>query len=156
MDLAALRFIPASKAGTALKDLLAAYYREGEDADTPQETLDAFIAYLRELVRAGTLQGEVAFDGARAQGFVLYAFDGDGYPFPERSMEGTIVELGVIPEARGSGLGRMLVRHAEDALHTWDMYVCVHPNAQGFWRKCGYQPTGDIASNGLPIYIKRP
>ena len=151
-----MHFIPAAEAADALHPLLTVYYREGEDADTPAEVLDEFIGYLQALLAEGKLWGSVAFEGDEAAGFVLYAFDGEGYPFSECPGMGTIAEICVSPAYRQRGLGRELVRHAENALRgaASHMYVCAHASAQAFWERCGYQPTGRLAANGLPLCTK--
>ncbi len=151
-----MRFVPAVQAPEALHTLLTSYYREGEDADTPQSELDAFIAYLTELLEQRILMGELIYEDDTPLGFVLYAKDGGGYPFSECPGMGTIAEIAVVPEAREKGLGSLLVRRAEEALQpgVTQMYVCAHDSAQGFWEKCGYRATGRIANNGLPICVK--
>ncbi|MBQ8556633.1 MAG: GNAT family N-acetyltransferase [Clostridia bacterium] len=151
-----IRFIPAAESGAALHALLTSYYREGEDADTPQEELDGFISYLQELLDKRILWGDVVFDGDTAMGFVLFAVDGDSYPFSECPGMGTIAEIFVNSAYRQQGLGRLLVRCAEDALRAFvtQMYVCAHASAQSFWQRCGYRPNGAFASNNLPICIK--
>lgn len=151
-----MHLIPATEAFDALRPLLTFYYREGEDADTPAEIIDEFIGYLLTLLAEGKLLGSIAFEGDQAVGFVLYAVDQEGYPFSEYPGMGTIAEICVRPAYRQYGLGRTLVAHAEDALRSTvtHMYVCAHASARTFWRKCGYRPTSDIASNELPLYIK--
>ena len=151
-----MRFVPATEAVDALHDLLTAYYREGEDADTPQETLDGFISYLTALLKSHILLGEVALDGEIPAGFVLYALDERDYPFPECPGMGTIAEISVTPAHRTHGLGCELVQRAENALRTScrQMYVCAHASAQSFWGKRGYTLCGRPASNGLPLLIK--
>lgn len=152
-----MRFLPAIQAGEVLPSLLTAYYREGEDADTPQEELDAFISYLRDLLEQRIRLGEVAFDGETAIGFVLYAIDGEDYPFSECPGMGTIAEICVIPAYRQQRIGQKMVVHAEEALRAsvTQMYVCAHASAQAFWRRCGYVPNDQIARNELPICIKK-
>ena len=151
-----MRFIPATEAVDALHDLLAAYYREGEDADTPQEELDGFIFYLTGLLESRILLGDIALDGETPVGFVLYALDGGDYPFPECPELGTIAEISVTPDRRAHGLGCELVQRAENALRDScrQMYICAHASAQSFWEKRGYSPCGRTAANGLPLLIK--
>lgn len=151
-----MRFFPAVQALETLHTLLTAYYREGEDADTPQSELDAFIAYLTELLEQHILMGELIYEDDTPLGFVIYAKDVEGYPFSECPGMGTIAEIGVVPEARRSGLGRVLVHRAEEALRpsVTRMYICAHDSAWGFWEKCGYRATGKTAGNGLPICVK--
>ncbi len=137
----------------ALHDLLLAYYREGEDADTPEAELEDFISYLQGLLDEGVLLGFVVFREEKPIAFMLYTLDREGFPFSEKPGYGTICEIGVIPEARHTGLGRELA-HMAEAMFTEHFYVCAHPDAQGFWRKCGYEPSGETAANGLPILTK--
>ncbi len=149
-------FRAASAAQAALHALLTDYYREGEDTDTSTAEIDDFISCLLELLDKGVLQGDVAYDGQQASGFVLYTVDGADFPFSEHPGMGTIAEVGVIPGIRRHHWGKALVQRAENALwpSVTEMYVYAHPDAATFWQKCGYLPTGDIAGNGLPIRIK--
>ena len=151
-----MQYIPAACADDVLHALLTAYYREGEDADTPAPVLDAFIRDLQGLLHQRILQGDVAVCGGVPVGFVLWALDGEDWPFSECPGLGTIAEIGVIPSRRGQGLGRQLARHAEEALGdaVRQMYVCAHPSARGFWERCGYHHCGQTAQNGLPVCIK--
>ena len=151
-----MRFIPATEAVDALHALLNSYYREGEDADTPQSELDAFIAYRTEPLEQHILMGEIIYEDDMPLGFVLYAKDGEGYPFSECPGMGTIAEISVTPDRRAHGLGCELVQRAENALRDScrQMYVCAHASAQSFWEKRGYSPCGRTAANGLPLLIK--
>ncbi len=147
-------FRPADTAPAVLRDLLLPYYREGEDADTPQAELEDFISYLLGLLEQKILRGVIAYLNGRPAGFVLYAPDDAAYPFSEMPGLGTIAEIGVLPKARHAGLGQQLVRYAENDLLSQGMYVCAYPDAHAFWQKCGYRPTGETAGNGLPIWPK--
>ena len=138
---------------SVFRKLLTDYYRDGEDADTPQADLDRFIGVLYELCQSGTICGCIAYEGSPV-GFVLWGMDGEDFPFSNKPGYGTILEIGVVPEMRGSGLGKKLVQYAEDALNCHKMYVCAYGPAEGFWENCGYRDRGEIGTNGLKILEK--
>lgn len=133
--------------------LLTDYYRDGEDAQTPQEELDGFIEMLFELCTEGAVSGCIAYE-KDALGFVIYGLDTKDFPFSNKPGCGTILEIGVVPSARGSGLGRILAKYAEEAMDCEKYYVCAYGPAESFWKKCSYRDTGEIASNGLKIFEK--
>ena len=149
-------FCPARENTALLARMLTAYYREGEDADTPEAELEDFISLLLGLLEDGVLCGELLFKEHIPAGFVLFAMDAADYPFSECPGLGTIAEIGVVPSFRRQGCGRMLAAKAEEALRkqTQEAYVCVHPSAEAFWRSCGYRPTGRTGGNDLPLFIK--
>lgn len=141
---------------TVFDQLLTGYYREGEDADTPQAELDDFISYLFGLCTDGTISGAIAFED-KPVGFVLWNIDTEGSPFSNLPGHGTMLEIGVVPEARRSGLGRTLAAHAEAEMSRQGVekfYVCAYGPAIAFWEKLGYKKTDMIAENDLPIYAK--
>ena len=35
-----------------------------------------------------------------------------------------------------------------------DFYVCAYGPAEDFWKKCGYEDVGEIASNGLKLLVQ--
>ena len=138
-------------------DLMRAYYREGEDADTPQEELDAFISLLFGKVIDGEIRGCIATDAGNAVGFALWAEDTETFTFSQMPGLGTILEIGLIPSYRGSGYGKALAAHVEDWFATqWirQCYVCAYAPARAFWERCGYVDCGRTGSNGLPILVK--
>lgn len=138
-------------------ELLNAYYRDGEDADTEQAVLDGFIQDLFAMVMEGRIDGcFLALDGVPA-GFVLWMLDREGGMFSELPGWGTFLEIGICPPFRGKGYGYQTVTHIEQQMKQAGVehfYVSVYPLADGFWTKCGYVKTGDRASNGLYIYKK--
>ena len=137
--------------------LATAYYREGEDADTPQETLDSFIRFLFDKLTLGEIHGFFAKEGDAPAGFALWALDTENFAFSEMPGRGTILEIGLLPEYRGQGQGGEFVRFLEENLRkagAEQCYVCAYGPAQGFWTRRGYAPSGKIAANGLPILIK--
>lgn len=137
--------------------LAEAYYREGEDAATAQEEMDAFIRFLFEHVTAGEIQGCFAvLDGADV-GFALYAADTPTFPFSQLPGYGTILEIGLIPACRGAGSGKALVSFVECQLAQAGMkqcYVTAYGPAESFWSHCGYKKNGSTGTNGLPIMTK--
>lgn len=137
--------------------LASAYYREGEDADTPQEEIDAFIRFLFDKVVNHEIYGFIAKDGCACVGFALWGVDTEGFEFSEIPGFGTILEIGFIPSYRAKGNGKELVLYIERCLckkRIHNCYVSAYGPAQKFWSCCGYVASGNIASNGLPIMIK--
>lgn len=133
--------------------LLTDYYREGEDADTPQGELDGFIRMLFDLIQKNVISGSIAYE-SNPVGFVLWWMDTREFPFSNKPGYGTILEIGVIPGMRGSGLGRELVQYAENAMDTDQSYVCAYGPAEQFWEACGYRHGGEIATNRLKLFEK--
>ncbi len=133
--------------------LLTEYYREGEDAQTPAEELNAFIGLLFDLCQKNVISGGIAYADS-AVGFVLWGVDTEDFPFSNKPGYGTILEIGTIPSMRGIGLGRQLVDYAEKAMACEKYYVCAYGPAEKFWQKCQYRETGKIAENGLKILEK--
>jgi len=136
--------------------LMTYYYRDGEDANTAQAELDDFISYLFGMCNDGVIHGCIAI-AEKPAGFVLWNIDTFDSPFSNWPGRGTILEIGVAPEFRLSGLGSRLVSHAESEMQragTYSFYVCAYGPAVEFWKKCGYLKTDMIAGNDLPIYAK--
>ena len=133
--------------------LMVPYYREGEDAETPQEELDAFIGYLYSLVRDGTVSGCVAYD-EKPVGICLWWIDSEELPFSNKPGWGTILEMGLVPASRGKGKGREMAEYALSQMDVSDFYVCAYGSAEAFWKKCGYEDMGEIASNGLKLLVQ--
>ena len=141
----------------AFHELASAYYREGEDADTPQEEIDAFIRFLFDKVVNHKINGYIAKEEHASVGFALWGVDTEGFEFSEMPGFGTILEIGLIHSRRGSGFGRNLVAHVENDLQNRNItqcYVCAYGPAQKFWAACGYVENGLSANNGLPIMTK--
>lgn len=133
--------------------LLNEYYREGEDAQTPQEDIDAFIQHLYALCRSGKISGAVCMSDMPL-GFVLWNIDEEDGAFSQKPGFGTILEIGVREVTRGAGIGRKLVALAESRMNAERFYVCAYGPAQAFWSRCGYVLSGETAENGLPIMVK--
>ena len=87
-------------------------------------------------------------------GFALWQLDTPDSPFSQKPGWGTILEIGLTPKFRGRGYGSALVCHAENAVQAPNRYVCAYGPAEGFWKKCGYRDSGELATNGLKLFIK--
>lgn len=137
--------------------LLNEYYREGEDADTPQEQMDGFIQFLFEKVAQGQIQGCFAQAGEEYAGFFLWALDTPDFPFSQMPGWGTILEIGLRPTYRSRGYGKEMVRSIQQAMVIQGIhrcYVSAYGPAQSFWARCGFVENGMTADNGLPIMTK--
>ena len=138
-------------------ELANSYYREGEDENTPQEVLDSFVRMMFDKVIGNEMDGCFVKDEHTYIGFALWAVDTENFVFSEMPGFGTILEIGLIPSYRSSGMGRTLVTHIENDLQKIKIsqcYVSAYGPAQKFWASCGYVENGKVASNGLPIMIK--
>jgi GNAT superfamily N-acetyltransferase len=153
-----LRFEPLSPFHfSEFHRLLTDYYRTAEDADTPEDVIDAFIRRLFDGVLSGELCGCLAFCEMKCAGFALWKKDDGAGDFTEIANYGTILEIGLAPEFQGKGLGKVLVAHVEQelfALKVEGLYVCAYGPAQRFWSACGYCDAQRTAANGLPVFIK--
>lgn len=139
-------------------DLLDAYYRDGEDENTPQEEMDSFIRFLFEKVIAHEIHGVFAKRENIYIGFGLWAVDTEEFEFSEMPGCGTIMEIGFIPRFRASGFGRSLVMYMEGCMRSRQVnqcYVSAYGPAQAFWERCGYVRNGKTAGNGLQIMVKK-
>ena len=143
---------------TRFHHLAEAYYREGADAATAQEEMDAFIRFLFEKVTDGTIQGCFAVLDRADAGFALYAADTPDFPFSQLPGYGTIVEIGLLPAYRGTGDGKALVAFLENRLRgsgITSCYITAYGPAETFWCHCGYAKNGSTGTNGLPIMTKK-
>jgi ribosomal protein S18 acetylase RimI-like enzyme len=137
--------------------LTNSYYREGEDENTPQEVIDSFVRLMFDKVINNEIYGCFVKDEHKYIGFALWAVDTEDFAFSEMPGFGTILEIGLIPSYRASGLGKNLVTYIENSLQKNQIaqcYVSAYGPAQKFWASCGYVENGSKASNGLPIMIK--
>ena len=138
--------------------IMTEYYYEGEDEGTPQEILDEFIQMLLGKIEDEVIEGRLVTCSNSIVGFVLWMKDEDEKLFSEKPGYGTILEIGVVKEYRNAGIGKVLVSYAEEqmrAMQVQALYVCAYGPAELFWKKRGYFKTGEIASNGLPILMKK-
>lgn len=137
--------------------LITEYYCTAEDADTPEDVIDAFIRRLFDGVICGELCGCLAYCEAVPAGFALYIIDDGCGDFTEIINYGTILEIGLAPHFQKKGFGKALVSHVEKELLALDvngLYVCAYGPAKQFWIACGYQDFHKPAANGLPIFTK--
>ena len=153
-----MEFIRIDQAAcSAFHELLNDYYREGEDENTPQEEVDAFIRLLFDQVITNAIDGCIVREGSRNIGFALWAVDTEDFAFSELPGLGTVLEIGIIQPYRASGRGRELLSYIEKQLiekGVAQCYVSAYGPAQAFWAGCGFADSGRVAENGLPIMIK--
>ena len=138
-------------------ELANTYYREGEDADTPQEVIDSFVRMMFDKVISNEIYGCFVKDEQKYIGFALWTIDTEDFDFSEMQGFGTILEIGLTPSYRSFGLGKNLVTYIENSLQKSRIaqcYVSAYGPAQKFWTSCGYVENGKVASNGLPIMVK--
>ena len=138
-------------------ELANAYYREGEDEKTPQDEIDAFIRLMFDKVVNNEINGFFAKEESGYIGFALWAIDTEDFAFSEIPGFGTILEIGLLPSRRASGIGKEFVSFIEKSLTSKNVkqcYVSAYGPAQEFWMRCGYVVNGKKANNGLPIMIK--
>lgn len=141
----------------AFRELATGYYRDGEDANTPQEELDFFIGILFEKVMSQEIRGCLVRSEGVPVGFALWAVDSEDFDFSEMPGLGTILEIGLVSSYRSKGHGKALVAYLEDRLRQACVdacYVTAYGPAQSFWSACGYVKNGRKASNGLPVMVK--
>ncbi|WP_182548954.1 GNAT family N-acetyltransferase [Phyllobacterium myrsinacearum] len=85
----------------------------------------------RSLAHAG------AYDGQRLIGFVNVAWDGGIHAF--------LLDTSVHPKFRRRGIATQLVKEAADLARDrgahW-LHVDFEPSLTGFYRACGFEPTG--------------
>ena len=137
--------------------LLEDYYRDGEDADTPQDEIDSFIQMLFGMILEHKMESCFAKNDGSLIGFVLWAIDTEELPFSEMTGAGTILEIGVISAFRSSGFGKQIVLDTEKQILSKGSslcYVSAYGPAQEFWARCGYTFNGLTAGNGLPIMVR--
>ena len=151
-------FEPITKENHAsLEALMIEYYQEGEDADTPIETIQDFIESLYQMIGSGSIDGAMVKHNGQYEGFCLWMKDEPQSDFSEIPGYGTILEIGVRPQFRKKGLGREIVRYAEMQMRETGVesfYVSAYGPAETFWESCGYQKTERVAQNGLPVFVK--
>lgn len=137
--------------------LANAYYREGEDEETPQEEIDSFVHFLFDKLINHEISGCFVKVENTYIGFALWAIDTEEFAFSEMPGLGTILEIGLIPSYRSLGCGKEFVFFIENSLYREKVkqcYVSAYGPAQKFWSRCGYVENGKKASNGLPIMVK--
>ncbi len=153
-----MKFIKIEKASyQTLHDLMNEYYREGEDADTPQSEIDEFIDLLYGMANEGKIGGRLAEEEGETIGFILWAADTEHFAFSELPGYGTVMEIGVRKQFRMKGYGRRMVAFAEKRFKENSLdksYVVAYGPAAEFWKKLGYAENGSLAKSELPIFTK--
>ena len=95
--------------------LTNSYYREGKDENPPQEVIDSFVRLMFDKVINNEIYGCFVKDEHKYIGFALWAVDTEDFAFSEMPGFGAILEIGLTPSYRASGLGKNLVAHIETA-----------------------------------------
>ena len=142
---------------SAFHGFMTAYYREGEDKETPQAEIDTFIQYLFDKIATEEIHGALAYTDLQLMGVVLWMNDTSDSSFSQMPGYGTILEMGVLPAYRKMGYGRQIAVYAEQQMikdKVKGYYLCAYGPSQQFWESCGYVATGKLAFNGLPLYEK--
>ncbi len=102
-------------------------------------------------ILARSLTWVTARRGTRLVGFVNVATDGGVHAF--------LLDTTVHPDEQRNGLGTRLVRAAADAARRsgagW-LHVDYEPHLSGFYRSCGFRPTGAALLDLTPLAQLHP
>lgn len=136
-------------------DLLAAYFPEVA-SDIPEDILRGKLADLiDEQHSQGILGITIAAEGTAAIGFSIYQIDTPESDWCKRPGWGFIREFYIVPEFRKQGFGRRLAYHTEQRLGEMGAArLYLTSDCGPFWTGCGWQDTGEVCSNDLPIFEK--
>ncbi len=104
--------------------------------------------------------GSVAlcYENGVCAGFVCFQVDSEQSDWCKRPGWGLIREFRIAPEFRRRGFGKALAEYAERELfrQTDRLYLTAFDEAaMRFWTACGYEKTGETASNGGLILVKQ-
>lgn len=138
-------------------DLMLEYYRDGEDSNTPQHIIDAFIKQQFNMIVEDKTQGKLISVNHEIVGFIIWMIDEKSSDYSIIPGYGTILEVGLVKNFRNKGIGKIVVKYAEKQMFLKEVnnfYVTVYNPAKIFWESCGYIKTEKIAFNGLQIYKK--
>ena len=141
----------------SFKCLAYDYYKDGEDAETPDDDIYAFIRTLFEMIDFRQIFGYLAYIGKQAAGFCIWGIDGEHFPFSEMRGYGTIMEIGIVKSMQRKGLGKEFVSYIEADMSNNGVdkcYVSAYGKALKFWSLCDYEAIGKTAGNGLPLMTK--
>lgn len=132
------------------------WQRYGVTLQRARRALRAALAPLRQGQRGAREAGEVVVATRRGRpvGFILFRLDGTFHH------SGYIRWLAVAPEAQRQGVGRRLVRHAEDRVfrHGPNVFLTVsdfNTGASAFYRRLGYRQVGTIPDYVVPGIAER-
>ncbi len=106
----------------------------------PWKTLNEQIDFRRYIFLKQTY---VCIDAGRVVGFIIFA------PEPVFARGGYLRAIGVLPDMRRQGIGKILMAFAEaiTAYHSQNFYLCVssfNVKAQSFYKNIGYRKVGEI------------
>ena len=123
------------------RELLAACAGWMAQSD-PWRSLGIDAAALLQSMTHPLCESYLAHAGALGVGLLTLLMEG--------ALPGYVKLLAVHPAHRGHGLGRSLLRHAEERIfcEVPNVFICVsalNPRAQQFYERCGYTVIGQLA-----------
>jgi ribosomal protein S18 acetylase RimI-like enzyme len=118
-------------------------------ASEPWRSLGEGVDFSRTLSRGSSVRAFVARLGKTVAGFVVFT------PEPVFARGGYLRAIAVAPEARKTGIGKALLRFAEQetARFAPNLYLCVssfNRKARAFYRHLGYKKVGSIPGLIVP------
>lgn len=87
-----------------------------------------------------------------------FAFDGErmigtARAISNREYHAFIYDVAVYPEYQGQGIGRQLVQHLLDRLPVWRVMLRADKDAQGFYRRHGFELYPDVMARLDPAFL---
>lgn len=140
-----------------LKNLLFNYYKDGEDADTPDDIVNDFIKYIVKLIYSNKLNCRILNHEGTYIGFIIWFKDEVGHEFSELPGYWSIAEIGIKKEYRNKHFGIKLVNYVEKNVKGNDaasFYITAYSPFKNFWEKIGFKDIGLKGNNNLPIMVK--
>ena len=152
-----MTIIPYSKSKKQqLTDAMADYMTElncGIPEDIIRGKLAAFIDRQWE---AGIIRIDLVMEDETCTGFSVYQIDTPASDWCKRPGWGFIREFYIKPAFRSHGTGTALALHTQQTLYKMgaEHLYLTSDDAVPFWRKCGWQLTEELCSNGQYILEK--
>ncbi len=139
-----------------LKDMMRAMYKE-TSGNASEDEIEKQILQFFDLLQEGKIKARLSRKGSTYMGFIFYMKDEKNTPYTQISGYGTVLQLGVLPKYRTSGIGTLMLKYAEDELKFLNIegyYVRVTDENKDFFKKQGYQKTRYFDENNCAIYKK--
>lgn len=138
-------------------DLLSAYFSE-LDSDIPEDILRGKLTDLIEDQHSkGIIRISLAANNKTLTGFSIFQIDTPESDWCKRPGWGFIREFYVAPDSRHQGYGSRLAAHTEQCLREMGaekLYLTSDHAALTFRQHCGWHPTEEQCTNGLPLLEK--
>ncbi|MGN0806682.1 MAG: GNAT family N-acetyltransferase [Candidatus Coproplasma sp.] len=128
------------------EELFCDYYGELDCEDEPCHLFDEYV--LPDL-KEDLFSVAVVQDGETLCGFIIYQTDRPENEWCFRQGDGDIREIYVIPSRRKNGVGKSLLKFAEDKLAlngVKSIYVLPTEEVESFFMNCGYADCGDYCA----------